>query len=457
MYETQTLREKIKLFSFILLPILITQIGMYAMNFFDTVMAGKAGPDQLAGVAIGSSVWVPVFTGLNGILMAISPIVAQLKGARREDDIPWSVKQGVYLAIILAVSIGTTGYFLLDPILSLLDIEPEVSHVAKYYLITLGIGIVPLFVFNILRSFIDALGLTRISMTIILLTLPTNILFNYMFIFGKWGAPELGGIGAGVASALTYWVSFFIIIITIHKLHPLKHYKIFSNWISPSLKEWWEQLKIGVPIGFAIFFETSIFAAVTFFMTAYDTYTIAAHQAAINFASFLYMVPLSIAFTLTIAVGFEVGGRRFIDARSYSYLGISTAVLMSIIAGLILYIFDDSVARLYSSNPKVIELTKNFIFFAIFFQLSDAFGAPIQGVLRGYKDVNITLVMAFVSYWVIGLPSGYLLANYTALGPYGYWMSLIIGLTAGAITLLIRMLYLQKKNIASEDKNLSLS
>ncbi|ARI78190.1 MATE family efflux transporter [Halobacillus mangrovi] len=455
MYETQTLREKIKLFSFILLPILITQIGMYAMNFFDTVMAGKAGPDQLAGVAIGSSIWVPVFTGLNGILMAISPIVAQLKGARRENDIPWSVKQGVYLAIALAITIGATGYFLLDPILSLLDIEPEVSHVATYYLITLGIGIVPLFVFNILRSFIDALGLTRISMTIILLTLPTNVLFNYMFIFGKWGAPELGGIGAGVASALTYWVSFVIIIITIHKLHPLKHYKIFSDWISPSLREWWEQLKIGVPIGFAIFFETSIFAAVTFFMTAYDTYTIAAHQAAINFASFLYMVPLSIAFTLTIAVGFEVGGRRFIDARTYSYLGIGTAVFMSIIAGLILYIFDDSVARLYSSNPEVIELTKNFIFFAIFFQLSDAFGAPIQGVLRGYKDVNITLVMAFVSYWVIGLPSGYLLANYTALGPYGYWMSLIIGLTAGAITLLIRMLYLQKKNIGSQDKKLS--
>ncbi|KHE72225.1 MATE family efflux transporter [Halobacillus sp. BBL2006] len=449
MYETTTLREKIKLFTTILFPILITQLGMYAMNFFDTVMAGKAGPDQLAGVAIGSSIWVPVFTGLNGILMAISPIVAQLKGAKRDQEIPWSVKQGVYLAIALALMIGIGGFFLLDPILSLLNIETEVNYVAKYYLITLGLGIIPLFVFNILRSFIDALGLTRISMTIILLTLPTNILFNYLFIFGKWGAPELGGVGAGVASALTYWVSFVIVIFTIHKLHPLKTYKVFSDWVPPSLKEWWEQLKIGVPIGFAIFFETSIFAAVTFFMTAYDTYTIAAHQAAINFASFLYMVPLSIAFTLTIVVGFEAGGRRFDDARSYSYLGISTAVLMSVLAGLILYIFDDAVARLYSSNPEVIELTKNFIFFAIFFQLSDAFGAPIQGVLRGYKDVNITLVMAFISYWVIGLPSGYVLANYTSLGPYGYWMSLIIGLTAGAITLLLRMLYLQKKNIAA--------
>ncbi|RWZ55301.1 MATE family efflux transporter [Halobacillus fulvus] len=447
MYETQTLREKIKLFTYILLPILITQIGMYAMNFFDTIMSGQAGPDQLAGVAIGSSIWLPVFTGLNGIMMAISPIVSQLKGAKKDKDIPWSVKQGVYLSMLLAVLIAIIGFFLLDPLLTLLDIEESVRYVAKYYLVALGTGIVPLFVFNLLRSFIDALGMTKISMLIILLTLPINILFNYMFIFGQFGAPELGGIGAGVASSLTYWVSFVIIAFTIHNVRPLKFFAIFKNWVKPSLTEWWSQLKIGVPIGFAIFFETSIFAAVTFFMTAYDTYTIAAHQAALNFASFVYMVPLSIAFTLTIVVGYEVGAKRYKDARTYSYLGITIAVSMSIIAGLILFLFDDTVARLYSSNETVIELTKNFIFFAIFFQLSDAFGAPIQGVLRGYKDVNITLVMAFVSYWVIGLPSGYLLANFTAFGPYGYWMSLIIGLTAGAITLLIRMLHLQKRSI----------
>ncbi|MCA0969756.1 MATE family efflux transporter [Halobacillus litoralis] len=449
MYQTSSIRQKIKLFSVILFPILVTQLGMYAMNFFDTVMSGQAGPDELAGVAIGSSIWLPVFTGLNGILMAISPIVSQLKGAGKDKEIPWSVRQGLYLSVALALSIGLSGYFLLDPILSLLNIESGVRTVANYYLIALGTGIVPLFAFNLLRSFVDALGLTRISMGIILLTLPVNIVFNYMFIFGKLGAPELGGIGAGVASSLTYWFSLVVLVATIRRNVSLRRFGIFTAFPKPSLGEWWEQLKIGVPIGFAIFFETSIFAAVTFFMTAYDTYTIAAHQAAINFASFLYMIPLSIAFTLTIAVGFEVGAKRYKDARTYSYMGISLAVLMSILAGLTLFIFDDSVARLYSANPTVIELTKNFIFFAIFFQLSDAVGAPIQGVLRGYKDVNITLVMAFVSYWVIGLPSGYLLANYTSLGPYGYWMSLIIGLTAGAITLLIRMLHLQKRKIAT--------
>ncbi|MBN8237249.1 MATE family efflux transporter [Halobacillus kuroshimensis] len=447
MYETHTIKEKIKLFLIILFPILITQLGMYAMNFFDTVMSGRAGPDQLAGVAIGSSIWVPVFTGLNGILMAISPIVAQLKGAGREKEIPFSVKQGVYLAVLLAVVVAGTGWFLLDPILSLMNIEPEVARVARYYLVALGTGIVPLFVFNILRSFVDALGLTRLSMMVILLTLPLNLLFNYVLIFGKWGAPALGGVGAGAASSLTYWVSLLILVLIIHRVRPLRRYEIFKAWKRPSLHEWKDQLKIGVPIGFAIFFETSIFAAVTFFMTVYDTNTIAAHQAAINFASFLYMVPLSIAFTLTIVVGFESGAGRYKEARTYSYLGIGLAVCMSVIAGLILYVFDDSVARLYSSDEAVVELTKTFIIYAVFFQLSDGFGAPLQGILRGYKDVNITLVMAFVSYWGIGLPSGWLLANYTAFGPYGYWLSLTIGLTAGAAALFTRMVLLQRKQL----------
>ncbi|MGV2622866.1 UNVERIFIED_CONTAM: MATE family efflux transporter [Halobacillus marinus] len=445
MYETKTLKEKMKLFFTILVPILITQIGLYAMNFFDTIMAGKAGPDQLAGVAIGSSIWVPVFTGLNGILMAVSPIVAQLKGAGKSGEITHSVKQGIYLAIALAVTVACVGFFLLDPVLSLMDIEPEVNRVAKYYLIALSAGIIPLFIFNLLRSFVDALGMTKISMLVILLTLPTNVFFNYLFIFGKFGAPELGGVGAGVASAITYWVSLGVIVMLIHKLPSIKKYGIFRNPVLPVMKEWAVQLKIGIPIGFSIFFETSIFAAVTLFMTAYDTNTIAAHQAAINFASFLYMIPLSIAFTLTIAVGFEIGGGRHQAARAYSYLGITFAVMMSIVAGVILFTFDDTVARLYSSDEKVIELTKNFIFFAIFFQLSDGFGAPLQGILRGYKDVNITLIMAFISYWGIGLPSGYLLANYTSFGPYGYWISLTLGLTAGAVTLLLRMLHIQRR------------
>ncbi len=446
MYTTKNLTEKWKLFLVILFPILVTQVGLYSMNFFDTVMSGRAGANDLAGVAIGSSLWTPVFTGLNGILLALSPIVAQLMGAGERDKVGKTVLQGIYLAIALAIGVFILGFILLDPILNSMDLDSEVRHIAKYYLVAISAGIVPLFVFNIIRCFIDALGQTRVSMFIILLTLPINIVFNYLFIFGKFGFPELGGIGAGVASAITYFMCTLIGLIVLLKIHPFSTFSIFK-WVKPSMAAWWEQLRIGIPIGFAIFFETSIFAAVTLFMSSYDTTTIAAHQAAMNFQSMLYMVPLSISMALTICIGFEVGGHRYKDAKQYSWIGISAAVLLALGGGAIMYIFDYQIASLYSNNPEVIQATTHFLVYAIFFQLSDAFGAPIQGSLRGYKDVNITSIMAFISYWIVGLPFGYYMANYTDFGPYGYWIGLIGGLAAGAITLLFRLRYLQKKTV----------
>ncbi|MBM7600236.1 MATE family multidrug resistance protein [Virgibacillus halotolerans] len=445
MYETKTVREKLKLFSTILLPILVTQVGMYLMNFFDTVMSGRAGAEDLAGVAIGSSLWVPIFTGVNGILLAITPIIAQLTGAKENDKVPNKVQQGIYLAIGLAVIIFFIGFFALNPILQAMDLDPAVRHIAKFYLVSLSIGIIPLFIFNTIRCFIDALGQTRISMLVILISLPLNICLNYIFIFGKFGIPAYGGIGSGIATAITYWLICFIAVGIVYKIPPFREFKIFSNWVKPSLHVWWEQLKIGIPIGFAIFFETSIFSAVTLFMSVYSTYTIAAHQAAMNFATLLYMIPLSVGMALTITVGYEAGGKRFLDARTYGYIGISSGIFVAVFAGLVLFIFNDIVAGLYNSNPEVIALTKQFIYFAIFYQLADAFGAPIQGALRGYKDVNVTLIVALVSYWVIGLPTGWILANYTSLEPFGYWVGIIVGLTVGAVALLWRLLYLQKK------------
>lgn len=445
MYETETFKQKTKLFLMILIPILITQVSMYLMNFFDTVMSGRVGAVDLAGVAIGSSLWVPVFTGINGVIIALTPIIAHLSGAKETAGITKKVQQGILLSIGLAIIVIIAGGLAINPILNMMDLEEKVRHIAKFYLISLGVGVVPLFIFNTLRAFMDALGKTRTSMIIILWTLPINVLFNYVFIFGKFGVPAFGGIGSGIATAVTYWVSCLIAIYIILRTPHFSLYAIFQNWTKPIFTDWIEQLKIGIPIGLSIFFETSIFSAVTLFLSVYSTYTIAAHQAAINFATLLYMVPLSVGMGLTIAVGYELGAKRFRDARDYGKLGIASGVVIAVIAGLILFVFDEQVAKLYNTNPEVIELTKQFIYYAIFFQLADAFGAPIQGALRGYKDVNVTFVISLVSYWVIGLPAGWLLANFTALEPFGYWLGLIIGLSAGAVALLARLFFLQRK------------
>ncbi|GAB2553328.1 MATE family efflux transporter [Gracilibacillus alcaliphilus] len=443
MFQTKTLQEKIRLFMIILIPILITQVCMYLMNFFDTIMSGQASSVDLAGVAIGSSLFVPVQMTMVGIMMAMSPIVAQLTGAQQQDKIKTTVQQGIYLAVALGLIITVIGAFLLDPVLSLMDLESEVAHIAKYYIIFMGLGMVPLFIYNLLRSYVDGLGHTRISMFIILISLPINIILNYLFIFGKFGFPALGGIGAGVASGLTFFINAFIAIYIVHYVRPFREHKILHQLQKPDFKQWFIHLKLGVPIGFSIFFEVSIFSAVTMMLSSYSTNTIAAHQAAMNFASLLYMIPLSIAMALTITVGFELGASRIKDARIYSYMGIVSGIAIAIIAGGLIYLLDNQVASLYSTDPEVLALTKQFLYYAIFFQFADAVGAPVQGILRGYKDVNVTFWMSLVSYWLIGLPSGWLLANYTALDAFGYWLGLIIGLSAGAITLFGRMYYMQ--------------
>ncbi|MED3912627.1 MATE family efflux transporter [Peribacillus simplex] len=444
MNQTYTKTQKIRLLFYILIPILITQISMYAMTFFDVMMSGQYSTQDVAGVSIGSSLWTPVYTGLSGILIALTPMVSQLVGSRQSKSVSYSVMQAIYLAIALAMFILIIGAFSLNPVLNAMDLEDNVHMVAHDYLIALSLGIIPLFVYNALRAFIDALGQTRISMIITLCALPVNVLFNYLLIYGKFGFPELGGVGSGYATAITYWLIALVAILVVVKINPFSTYKVFSEFFRVSWKEWRALLLIGVPIGLAIFFETSIFSAVTLLMSKYDTVTIASHQIAMNFASLLYMIPLSISMALTIVIGFEIGAARYKDAKVYSWIGISMALTMSLVLSTILFLFREPVASLYTKDHEVMMLTSHFLIYAIFFQISDALQAPIQGILRGYKDVNVTFAMSLVSYWILGLPIGYFFAKYTDMGAFGYWIGLISGLALGAIGLAARLRFVQQ-------------
>lgn len=445
MYQTSTIKEKYTLLLKMIVPILVTQIAIYLISFFDILMSSRYGTADLAGVSIGSSIWMPIYTGLSGILLAITPIVSQLVGAKKEMDAKKAVQQGIYVAITLAIIIFISLFLSIDWILSKMSLEPAVHRIAKSYIQPMCAGLVPLFLFFVMRCFIDALGQTRVTMMITMLTTPINIILNYLFIFGKFGLPELGGIGAGVATAITYWLIFFITVWIIAKRVPFERFHLFHQWPKLEWLRWKEILLIGVPIGISLFAETSIFSAVTMMMSNFSTAIIAAHQIALNFTSLLYMVPLSISMGVTILVGFEVGAGRMRDARTYSYLCIATAILFSFISACILFILREPIAQMYTADDIVLEYAVHFLVYAAIFQLSDAIQAPVQGALRGYKDVMITFIMAIISYWVIGLPVGYVLAIHTDFGPFGYWIGLVAGLTAGAITLFMRLLIVQKR------------
>jgi MATE family multidrug resistance protein len=303
----------------------------------------------------------------------------------------------------------------------------------------------------VLRSFIYALGKTRVVLVITFLALPVNFFLNYVLIFGHWGFPELGGAGAGYATSITYWLITIMTVFIVKKVEPFSTYPVFANWKEFSWKLCKEILNIGVPMGLSTFFETSMFAIVTILLSKYNVATIAAYQSAINIVTFLYMVPMSISMAQTVLVGYEVGARRYKDARQYSWLGIFLAILIAAVTGLFIVAFRYQVAGLYSNETVVINLIAHFLIYALFFQISDATQATAQAALRGYKDVNLSFIVTLVAYWIICLPLGYLLATYANMGATGYWLGLTVGLLAAAIALSIRLIYIQKSKFITPE------
>ncbi len=440
LHHAHTTKEKLRLFLLIMLPILVTQVGYNAMTLFDTIMSGRYGTNDLAGVAIGSNLWLPVFVAINGVLLAVTPIISQLVGAKKTDTIAPSVMQALYLAFVIGVAVIAMGTIAVEPVLQLMNLDAEVHHIAKRYLFGLSFGVIPLFLSNVLRNFFDAQGFTRITMIIILGAVPFNIVLNYLLIFGKLGFPELGGIGSGFATAVTYWLILFISIGMVYKHPAMRAHGLFKRWPEPSPREWRNQLAIGVPIGLSVFFEASIFSIMALLMGGmFDTTTIAAHQAAASWSGMMFMLPLSISMALTILVGFEVGAGRTKHARSYGRIGVTAAVGIIAFMAVLLFFNRPMVAGWFTHSADVAALTQQFLIFVIFFQLSDASQASLQGVLRGYKDVTVPFIIALVSYWGIGIPTGYALAAWSPLGPYGLWVGIIIGLSCAAAGFYVRL------------------
>ncbi len=429
----------------VMIPILITQTAIMAMNFCDSVMSGHAGAVHLAGTAIGGNLWMPVMAALNGILLGSMPIIAHLLGRGERQNIGRVVQNTMLLAAAFSVTLLVLGLLFLDTLLGTFGLEPQVHYIAKMYLAAIGLGILPFFLSTALRALVDTSGYTGVTMKIYLLALPVNAFLNYCFIFGKFGAPELGGIGAGLATGLTYWLEFFIFVWAVNKLPAFAPLGIFKGSFKPDFAQLRENLSLGIPMGMAIFMEASIFGVIAIFVAKFGTVIIAAHQAAISFTSLLYMVPLSFSMSLTIVVGVEAGARRFGEALRYSLLGIGCNLVIAVALTVFVLLNREMIAGFYTSEQEIISQTVGFLFYAMFFQVMDATAAPIQGILRGYKDVKSTFWAGFAAYWLICLPLGCWFDYGLNLGPSSYWLSLDIGLLCAVVFLGGRFLYLQNK------------
>lgn len=449
MKQTFSLKDKTIEFLKVMLPILISQVAVIAANFFNMVMAGHLSDEDLAGVAFGVNLYLPFFTSLMGVISALTPIIARYYGAGKFQNIGYETGQGIYWALILSFMFVAMGYIFLPLLLPLLSLEPLVEQITKDYLFYVSFGIPIFFVFVVLKNLIDAHGKTRLTMAITLTTVPINIVLNYVFMYGAFGMESYGGAGAGIGTAITYAVNFLIASVIVLFMHPFSGYKIFRMMPKPQLNIWKNHLKLGLPIGGAIFCENSIFGAVGILMTAYGTTVMAAHQVTMNFTTLIYMTPLSVSFALAILVGYEAGAKRFKDAKTYIVIGRVWTVVFIAAVTAFAFQYREEIAAVYTSSHKVLEILPTFLLYGAFMQVADSLNAPIQGALRGYKDVNAAFLFSLLSYWIIGLPFGLLLANYTSFSYYGFWLGLVAGVGIGAICLSFRLKTVQKSIIAT--------
>ncbi|HGK2309590.1 TPA: sodium-coupled multidrug efflux MATE transporter PdrM [Streptococcus pneumoniae] len=433
MYKTKCLREKLVLFLKIFFPILIYQFANYSASFVDTAMTGQYNTMDLAGVSMATSIWNPFFTFLTGIVSALVPIIGHHLGRGKKEEVASDFYQFIYLTLGLSVVLLGMVLFLAPTILNHIGLEAAVAAVAVRYLWFLSIGIIPLLLFSVIRSLLDSLGLTKLSMYLMLLLLPLNSGFNYLLIYGAFGVPELGGAGAGLGTSLAYWVLLGISVLVLFKQEKLKALHLEKR-IPLNMDKIKEGVRLGLPIGGTVFAEVAVFSVVGLIMAKFSSLIIASHQSAMNFSSLMYAFPMSISSAMAIVVSYEVGAKRFDDAKTYIGLGRWTALIFAAFTLTFLYIFRGNVASIYGNDPKFIDLTARFLTYSLFFQLADTFAAPLQGILRGYKDTVIPFYLGLLGYWGVAIPVATLFDSLTDFGAYSYWIGLIISLiVSGAL------------------------
>ncbi|MDX7899922.1 MATE family efflux transporter [Aeromonas media] len=423
-------------------PILVAQVAQIAMNFVDTVMAGQVSAVDLAAVSVASSFWLPIILLVQGIIMALTPIVSQLNGARKRDEIRPAVHQGFWLALMVTPIAMLALYF--SPLaLQFMDVDPVMAEKTAGYLHAILWGLPAFVLFQVLRNFSEGLSHTMPTMVIGFVGLAVNIPANYIFIHGHFGMPKLGGVGCGVATAIVLWAMLLAMIAYV-KLSPhFKKINLFAQLARPNGSRIWRLFRLGFPIAMAIFCEVTLFTVVALMLAPFGAETVASHQIALNFSSLVFMLPLSIGVGVTIRVGHSIGEGQPDQARVAARTGLMLGMAVAAATAALTVLLREPIAGIYTDDLQVITLAATLLFFAAIYQISDSVQVVAAAALRGYKDTQAIFYITIVAYWGMGLPTGMILGLtdwvVPRMGPQGFWVGFIVGLTGAALMLGARL------------------
>jgi MATE family multidrug resistance protein len=425
-------------------PVVLSQIGQVLVGLVDNMMVGHAGTVELAASAFANNVFViGMFFGM-GITYGITPLVGKAFGNGKSDQVIIWLKNGIITHLIAAVFLSFImfGLYFLLPFMGQTD---DVLNASKPYYLLLCASYIPFMLFFSIKQFFEGIGNTKIAMQITLTANLINIVLNYILIFGKFGFPELGLVGAGIGTLVSRIVMPLMFVMYILKLPKFKEYfsrarnKVFEKARFVSV------LRIGIPIGFQIIVEVITFSIGAVMMGWLGEIPLAAHQVAIGLAGFTYMISLGISQATTIRISHQMGENDFVALRKAALASTHLVLFFMSVMAIIFISAKSYLPLLFTADREVVIIASNLLIVAAIFQVFDGLQVIMLGTLRGMADVKIPMFMAFVSYLLIGVPTSYILTFIFNTGPQGIWFGYLVGLGTAGVFFYFRFKYNLKK------------
>ena len=434
------------------LPVMLTQLGASLVGLFDSIMVGHYATVDLAAVSFSNAIFFTVMVFAMGALMGVTPLVGIQVGEMAQTTENKSIIQrriaslfqnGMLFTILLSVLM----LILLSACIPFLDRfgqDPAVIEVARPYYILIVVSLVPFLFFSFFKQFLEGLGNTMVAMVITLLMNGLNILLNWVFIYGHWGFEAMGATGAGIGSLvsrigmpLCFWM-----IMALHK--EWKQY-LRMVWERFSWQRIRELAKIGFPIGAQTLLETFLFTASFVIIGWISKEALAAHQVANQIADMTFMLALGIGSATTIRVSHQLGEGNLHGVRMASNASIHLVLLMNTIGAALMISLRNYIPMLFTEDREVIAIASQLIIIAGLFQYVDGLQAVGAAMLRGITDVKVPMVIAFLSYIIVGLSVGLLCAFPLKMGAAGIWIGFVVGLSVAAVCLHTRFRIQYKK------------
>ena len=430
----------------LLLPLFMGQLAATSMGVVDTVMAGAAGTLELSGVAIGSSIFWPSELFVVGMALAIHPLIANLVGNGQLYKVALRMQVATVCTLACAAIIGVI--IMLVPLVYRMfpSVDQDMVNIGQGYLIAVGLAMPGFAMFNVLRAYWEGLGKTGPTLMFGCMALVLNIPLNYIFIFGHLGMPALGGVGCGVATALSIYFTVIGMLFYVKKSPAFAKVRIYQKWEPMSWSQCWSFLKLSLPLGIAGMIETLCFSLVAIMLSPFGPVVVASHTIAMNVSGLLAIVPIALSSTASIEVGEAMGTNSWSHARKRALSSTSLAVAFYVIGASVLFFMGEQIAALYSDDADVLLLAPVLMMYCVVFFFPETLQVMAIGILRGLKESRTIFLVTIVAYWIVGMPIGYSL-GYGYLGDAlegaeGFWLGFIFSLTCASVLLGGRLLYL---------------